>query len=277
MDETPPAPPAEPVIPSTELPSPAAPMSLISRLMNVFAAPGEAFADIKDKPVVAANWLVPALLIMFMGWFASLLIFSQPPIKHQMREMREKAIQKQMEKQHKSKEEIDKTLEMADKYGGIGEMISAFFIPVFSAFWPPFVWGFIFWLMAAKGLGAHLPYMKGVEAVGLASMIDLLDTVVRTLMIIALGNLFAAPSLALFVKDWDPNNKTHQLLAYVNLMTFWLLSVRAVGLSRLANVTFGKAAAWVFGVWLGTTALIYGISIAIQQVVSKIGGGGGGA
>jgi len=91
-------------------------MSLFSRLLNVFSGPGEAFEDIRNKPVVTANWLVPALLIMFTGWFASLLIFSQEPIKHQMKEMREKAIQKQMEKQHKSKEEIDKTLETAEKY-----------------------------------------------------------------------------------------------------------------------------------------------------------------
>jgi hypothetical protein len=30
-------------------------MSLFSRLLNVFAAPGEAFEDIKNKPVVTAN------------------------------------------------------------------------------------------------------------------------------------------------------------------------------------------------------------------------------
>ena len=251
-------------------------MSLFSRLLNVFSGPGEAFEDIRNKPVVTANWLVPALLIMFTGWFASLLIFSQEPIKHQMKEMREKAIQKQMEKQHKSKEEIDKTLEIAEKYGGIGAMVSAFFMPIFGAFWPPFVWGFIFWFIAKKPLGAQMPYMKGVEAVGMASMIDLLDSIVRTLMIVAMGSLFASPSLALFVKDWNPENKVHALLSYINIMTFWLLAVRGVALARLANVSFGRAAAWVFGVWLVTSAIIYGISTGIQQAFSKIGSAGGG-
>jgi hypothetical protein len=61
----------------------------------------------------------------------------------------------------------------------------------------------------------------------------------------------------------------------VNIMTFWLLAIRAVGLSKLANVSFARAAAWVFGVWFVTSALIYGISTGMQAVFSKIGGGGG--
>jgi hypothetical protein len=278
MDQTPP-PPGSPIdaTASPAEPSPAPRMSLFSRLLNVFAAPGEAFEDIKEKPVMTANWLVPALLIMFVGWFASLLIFSQEPIKHQMKEMREKQTQKQMEKQHKSKEETDKAMEMAEKFGGIITMVSAFFVPIFSAFWPPFVWGFIFWLIAVKGVGGHIPYLKAVEAVGLAAMIDLLDTIIRTLLIVATGNMFAAPSLTLLIKDWDPTNKVHALLAYVNIMTFWLLAIRAVGLAKLANVSFARAAAWVFGVWLATSALIYGISTGMQAVFSNIGSGGSGS
>jgi hypothetical protein len=213
---------------------------------------------------------------MCVGWFASVLVFSQDNLKHQMKEMREKAIQKQMEKQHKSQEEIDKIIEATDKFGNIPAIAGGVFGPIFFAWWPPFVWGFIFWLIATKALGAQLPYMKAVEAVGLAAMIDVLDGIVRALLIIAMGNLFASPSLALLVKNFDPTNPMHVLLSYLNIMTFWLLAVRAVGLARLANVSFARAAAWVFGFWFATSALIYGVSTGIQQVFSKMGGAGGG-
>jgi predicted DNA repair protein MutK len=251
-------------------------MSLFSRMLNVFASPAEAFEDIKDRPVVTANWLGPALLIMCVGWFAALLVFSQDNLKHQMKEMREKAIQKQMEKQHKSQEEIDKIIEATDKFGNIPAVLGGVFGPIFFAWWPLFVWGLIFWLIANKAFGAHLPYMKAVEAVGLAAMIDVLDGIVRALLIVAMGNLFASPSLALLVKNWDPTNPMHALLAYFNIMTFWLLAVRAIGLAKLAKVSFARAAAWVFGVWLVTSALIYGVSTGLQQVANKMGGAGGG-
>jgi hypothetical protein len=248
-------------------------MSLVSRLLNMFAAPSEAFDDIKDKPVNNANWVTPALMIMFAGWFAALLIFSQDNLKLQMKEVREKAIQKQLEKQHLSREEIDKRMAAMEQYGDIGTIASAFCIPIIAGFVPPFLWGLIFWVVGARILGGHFPYMKAVEAVGLASMIDFLDTIVRALMVVAMGNIFAAPSLAMLIKDWNPENKVHALLGYVNIMTFWLLAVRAVGISRLSKVSFVRAALWVFGIWAGYSALKFGFGVAMQHVFGKMGGG----
>ena len=243
-------------------------------MLNIFAAPGDAFQDIKDKPVNNANWVTPALIIMFLGWFAGLLIFSQDTIKHQIKDVREKAIQKQMERKHASQQEIDKAIEMAEKYGDVGTIAMAFIAPIFSGFAPPFIWGGIFWLIGAKALGGRFSYMKAVEAVGLAAMIEALEIIIRTLLVLVTGNMFVSPSLALLVKDLDVQNKVHVLLGYINIMTFWLLAVRAVGISKLSNVSFARAALWVFGVWIGYSALIFGIGTAVQQVFSKMGGGG---
>ena len=248
-------------------------MSLTSRLLNVFASPGEVFEDIKDKPVNNANWAVPGLIIVLVGWLASLVIFSQEPIKQQMKEISQKAIQKQFEKKNLPKEQMDKAMEAAEKYGGIGTMVSAFFIPIFAGFLAPFVWGFIFWLIGAKILKGAFPYMKGVEAVGLANMIGVLDTVVRTLLVTVKGSVFVSPSLMLMVKDWNPENKVHSLLGYINIMTFWVLAVRAVGVSKLSNVSFVRTSLWVFGVWIGYSALFFGFGLLMQQVFSKMSGG----
>jgi hypothetical protein len=268
MEETPPAlssqSPTEP---------PAPPMSVTSRLVNVFASPGEVFADIKNKPVQNANWAMPALILILVSWLASTLIFSQEPIRQQLKEISLKAVQKQAEKKNVPKEQMDKQMEMVEKFGTMGPMIAAFFAPIFIGFATPFFWGLILWLVGSKALGGVFPYMKGVEAAGLAGMIMVLDTIVRSLLVIVMGNVFVSPSLALLIKDWNPENKVHALLGYFNIMTFWLLAVRAIALSKLSNVSFGRAALWVFGVWIGYSALFFGFGVLMQQIFSKMGGG----
>jgi hypothetical protein len=87
-------------------------------------------------------------------------------------------------------------------------------------------------------------------------MITVLGSIVRTLLILITGNFFASPSLMLLVRDFDPQNTLHAVLATINLMTFWGLAVKAIGLSRLSGASFGKAAFWVFLLWGGWTTLL---------------------
>jgi hypothetical protein len=41
----------------------------------------------------------------------------------------------------------------------------------------------------------------------------------------------------------------------VNVFTIWYLAVLSIGLGKLANVKTGKAAIWVFGLWIVWTLL----------------------
>ncbi len=114
--------------------------------------------------------------------------------------------------------------------------------------------------------------MKAVEVVGLANMISVLDGIVKTLLIVGLGNLYASPSLVLLVKEFDPQNTVHSLLAIVNVMTFWLLAVRAMGLARLSGASFAKAALWVFGIWAAYTGFFVGLGVLAKAAFKRIGG-----
>jgi hypothetical protein len=80
------------------------------------------------------------------------------------------------------------------------------------------------------------------------------------------GNLFASPSLALAVKDFDPQNTLHGLCALVNVMLFWALLVRAIGLARLSGASAGKAAVWVFGIWAAYTGILFGLGAALRAI-----------
>jgi len=264
----------EPQLPSE--PQPEAPqppsMSLWSRLFNVFATPGDVFQEVKDAKVSTANWLVPSLILIVVSWVSSVLIFSQPSINHQLSEITEQAIQKQVERSKMSEQQAEQARAMGEKWAGISAKIGAALTPVIAGFVTPFFWGLIVWGVGVGLLKAKFPYMKAVEVVGLANMINVLEIILRTLLIVGLGNLYASTSLVLLVKQFDPQNTVHSLLALVNVMTFWLLAVRGIGLARLSGVSFAKAVAWVFGVWVAYTGLLVGLAYLAKSAFSRMGG-----
>jgi hypothetical protein len=244
-------------------------MSLGARLVNVLATPGEVFEQIKGARGSAANWVVPALLLIAVSWLGAWLVFSQDSIKQQLREITDQAIEKQIQKQHMSDQQAEQARTIGAKFGNIGTIASVVVAPVFAGFVTPFWWGLLLWLIGTKALKGNFSYMKGVEVAGLAGMVAVLDAVVRVLLILILGNLFASPSLALFVKQFDPQNPVHGLLGVVNILTFWALGVRAIGIARFSGVGFGKAAAWVFGVWFVLTGLFTGFGFAMRAIFAR--------
>ena len=241
--------------------------SLTGKLMNVFVAPGDVFNEVKTAGAAHANWIWPAILLLLAGWVSTALIFSQPAIRQQMSELADKSIDRLVEQGKLSGDQAEKAKSAAEKVAVTAAAISATFgVPV-VAFALPFWWGLILWL-GGKVLKGNFSYLKAVEVAGLANMILVLDTVVRTLLILVTGNLFASPSLALAVKDFDPQNTLHALCALVNVMLFWVLLVRSVGLARLSGASLGKAGLWVFGIWAAYTGALLGLGAALRAVFS---------
>ena len=258
-------------IPPTPQTQPAAPppttTSLAGRLLNIFAAPGEVFNEIKAAPPRTANWLTPALLLIVLSWVSAFLIFSQPAVQQQISDISNKAIDRQIEKGKLTAAQADQARTMAEKYGSLSYKIGAAVVPVLVAFATPFWGGLILWLVGSIALKAPFPYLKAVEIAGLANMIMTLDVIVRTSLVLITGNLFSTLSLALLVKDFDPQNTAHTLLAAVNIMTFWLLAVRSIGLARLTGASVGKAAVWVFGIWIALTGAMIGFGVAVRMAI----------
>ncbi len=247
-------------------------MSLGGRLLNVFATPGEVFAEVKTASASTANWLVPALALVLVSWCAAVWIFSQDAINHQFSELADRAIQKRVDSGRVSEREAEQGRAMMEKWVGISAKIGVGLHPIMVGFGGPFVWGLFLWLVGTKVLKGDFPYMKAVEVVGVGNMVSVLEVVVKALLIVGLGNLYATPSLMLLVKDYDPQNLAQSSLALVNGMTLWLLAVRAVGLARLSGASFVKAAAWVYGIWAAYSGLQVGLAALAQTATKRVGG-----
>jgi len=236
----------------------------MARMMNIVAAPSEVFDDIKTSPASNSNWLVPAVVLVVIGWICSAIVLSQDAFRHQVTDLVEKE-QAQIDKTHMSEQQADMTRKIGE-FSWKARVVAG---PAILAFATPFIWGFFLWLVGRMVFKAYLPYMKAVEVVGLASTIGILEAVVKTLLIFVTGSIMASTSLAVFVKDFNPQNTTHVLMTVVNVMTFWVLVVRAIGLARLTNMTTGKALAWVFGIWISYTAFFWGLGVAVQHIFAK--------
>lgn len=244
-------------------------MTLTARLVNVFAAPTDVFDAVKTSAPSAWNWAAPALAFILASWVGASLIFSQPAIKQQLNDITEQAIHKQVQRGQMSQEQAERAEEVGAKYAGMIQKAGAVAVPVVAGFSSPFIWGLFLWLAGTKALKGNFDYMKAVEVVGLGNVLLVLDAILKTLLVVIMGNLYASPSAALLLKHFDPQSSLHALLALVNIMTFWLLAVRAIGLARLASVSLVKAGIWVFGIWAAYTAFFFGVGAAARVAFGK--------
>jgi Yip1 domain len=239
--------------------------SLVARLMNMVAAPGEVFEEIKPRPVATANWLVPTLVVAVLGVISALWIGSQATIKRQQLEMQDAVFQKMIESGKMTQADADRARQGAEATGGIKQVFGAVAAPVgtfLGLFWSALlVWlgGLIF--------GQRFGYMRAVEVVGLAGMISVLGLIVKTLLIVVMGSLFAGPTPALLLSKFDPMNTWHGVLAALDVFALWAMGVQACGLAKITGVSYGKAAAWVFGVWLALAAVLFVGGLAIRKAM----------
>jgi hypothetical protein len=230
--------------------------SLLRRLLNVYAAPSEVFDEVRASPRFILNWLVPALILLLVGWLGTRLALSQDYIKQQLRDYQEQGVQRLVDKGRIPKEQAD----AAQEAGQTSLNVRVRTEPLYNAIAVPFLWAVIFWLVGTVPLRGSFTYLKALEVVGLASMITVLGSIVRTLLILVTGNFFASPSLMLLIKEFDPQNTLHSVLAAINVMTFWGLAVKAIGLARLSGASVGKAAVWILLIWGAWTALLITVS-----------------
>ena len=169
-------------------------------------------------------------------------------IVQRFREQQEKTLENYVESGKLTKEQMEKAREAMERFSGPGiTKLIASVGAVAASFVNVMGWGFVLWALGHWVFKGQFTYMKAVEMAGLAVMISVLGALVTLLLTVAFGNMFATPSLALLVHEFDPTSKTHVVLAAINLFKLWLLGVLAVALTKLCGVSFGQAALAFYG------------------------------
>lgn len=236
--------------PPVEAPAPPT-TSLLSRLTNVFVAPGEVFDEVSASPHRTGNWLVPVLLSCLMGIVFSVVAFSQETIVHDLRAAQEKAVQDQVDAGKMSQAQADQAIQAMQRF--MSPTVMMLFGSVASVF-ASFAWLF-FLALCLWGVGllvfkARFGYLKAAEVCGLAQMIGVLGALITMLLVLWKGNLQMTLGPALLIPEFDPSNKTHLLLAALNVMSLWEMAVLAIGLAKISGTSFLKSALWIFVPWV---------------------------
>jgi len=226
------------------------PMPLMERLINVFAAPGELYENVRLTPRTTTNWLVPWVIFAIVAVVMGQVMLSNPSLTDQLGAVIKKQIDKQVQEGKVPAEQAEQAYEQFAKPGSIMFMITQVAGAVFGSLVVLFVLGLVYWLLGKTVMKATSPYMKVVEVVGLTFLIGTLDQVVTTLLMFVFNSIFASPSLALLVSDFDLENKLHLVLAKFNVFTFWSMAVVSIGLSKLFQRDFPKVFVLVLGLWI---------------------------
>jgi len=255
----------EPIAPIPEPqsvePSPP-PTSLAGKLMNVIAAPGDVFGEIKTAPARAANWLVPVLLFALVGVVAVCVLFAQPAIRQAIHDQQVKALDQRVQQGKMTQAQEDQALQVMDRFmgptmlavfGGVGAVLNSFI----SVFW----WALILWLCGRWFLKTRFEYVKAVEVAGLATVILVLGMILSTLIAVILGRLYVGTSLAFLVSDFDPAKRAHLLLGAANVIYFWHTAVLGLGLAKLSGASMAKALMVVFAYWILAEMILIAVGL----------------
>ena len=225
-------------------------MSLSSRLMNVYAAPGEVFEAIKTTRPAAANWLLPLLLVCMVGVINVWVMFSQPAVQQQMKQQQAERFEQMVEEGKMTEQQVN---DLQAKLGDT-QFLIAKIAGSFGAVFVSFIWLFLvsllLWLLARWVFKSPFAYMKTVEMVGLCTMIGVLGGIISLLLIVATGNMYVTPGPMLLIRDFDVNHKGHLVLSSLNLVTIWYIAVLSVGLSKMTGKLFTTVTLWLYGAWL---------------------------
>ena len=225
---------------------PAAPrMSLAARLTNMFVAPGEVFAEVKDSPPTPANWVAPMIILMLAAAISVMVVYSQPAIMQPIKEAGEKRMQEMVAKGKMTQADADKAAAIQGKFVIPVIMVVAIFFTCVTLF----LSALIVWLIGRFGLRGPLGFMKAAEVVGLSMMIAVLGIIISTLLRVIYGNPAMTAGPMLLLSHFDNHNRVHVLLSALDVTTLWYLAVLSVGLGLVTGRGFARAAAWIYGLW----------------------------
>ncbi|MBK9140283.1 MAG: YIP1 family protein [Verrucomicrobia bacterium] len=241
--------------------------SVWSRMFNVFAAPDDVFAEVKASPRAMANWLLPALLLVLIGWAGAWLVARDPVLQQQQREIQDRALARMAAKQQWSEQQLEEVRRRAEAHQALGTGIGVFGVPLVSAVVATFWWAWVLWLVGAKGLRGSFDYGKALEAAGLVAMIEVLNKILTPLLQLALGTVFAAPGLALAVAgEFQAGDPLHLVLASVNGLDLWGIVVSAIAVARLSGASFARSLAWLLAIWIPWKAVLIGVSLLTARL-----------
>ncbi|MEW5799981.1 MAG: YIP1 family protein [Bacteroidota bacterium] len=229
-------------------------LSFTDKFVGILSSPGEVFQSVVSTDPKASNWVIPFILTILFSIVFTFVVFNQPAIQDEMSATQMKQFEKNVAEGKMTQEQADQAMQFS-KPGSTMFMVFGVIGVVFVLAFALFVYTLVYWLIGKVAFKSTIPYGKVLEIYGLAWYIMPISTLITMVLVVAMGSLYAQPGGALFISDFDPENKVHKLLLALNVLEFWILYVTGVGLSKVWNVSIGKSLGVVGGVFVVWTLI----------------------
>ncbi|MDD5361709.1 MAG: Yip1 family protein [Ignavibacteria bacterium] len=229
-------------------------LSVSDALTGIITGPGDTFDTIVKTPK-KTYWAVPIIITVVVSIIVTFLFFRDEQLISGMMDKQKASLEKRMEEQVKSgkmsSEQAKVAIEQAEKYM---DPKSTFFqvIGFGGAIITPFIMLFVLslvYLIILKIMKAEFDFVNILNVVGLSMIISTIGSVIGLVLSILIGEV-SSLSLALVLKESMVGAKLHELFLKLDVFTIWFYIATAIGLSKVARISGGKAYGIVFGIWI---------------------------
>jgi hypothetical protein len=263
-----------PVLESKPAPAPPPPStSLLARLLNILAIPGQVFEEVRGHRHSVWNWLVPMPLYALSLALFTVVFLSMPVIQKMWTEQQAKmraAQATQLADAVKSgtvkQTDADQTLAAMDSLSQPRvvksvAMVGGFGFGMLRVFW----WAFVLWFLARAALKVRIPFGKALEVAGLTSIIALVGNIAVVALTVNFGKTFSDGGFALSVTDFESTN--HQMLVAIaqNALNFWFIAVLGTGLARLTGMPWIRSAFMIVTYWIASEFLLLLLGLGFSK------------
>lgn len=223
-------------------------------LIGVLSSPGETFETIavtKKKNY----WLLSVLITIIISIVVTFVFFRDEQLISGMMDKQKAQLEKSMEEKVKSgkmsPEQSSQAIEQAEKFmdpKGTFFQIIGYGGSIVIPFLMLFILSIVY-LLITKIFKANPDFSSLMNVVGLPLIIGAIGSIVALVLSVVIGKM-SSPSLALFLTDEVIGTKLSELLFKIDIFSIWYYVAVAIGLSKIAKISAGKAYITVFGVWI---------------------------
>ena len=225
--------------------------------MNVFSAPGDAFANLDTAESKPLHWILPLIISIAAIIIMTIIGFSNQSLKSQRLEATRITLEQRVTQGKMTQEQFDRTMEGMEKGGGIILAVSVVAITIMLCLFF-FISALLLWLGSKFVLKLPVGYGKILELSGIATWISVLGIFLQMLMMIGLDSIYAQPNAAIFFyQNFDITNSVHKTLAALNIFSIWQTIVIGIGLQQWSKKSLLLPMIVSFAVWLLITGLTF--------------------
>lgn len=230
------------------------PISLSDAMTGIFTEPGETFSAMKLSK--KNFWLVPIIIFIVFSIVSRYMVTNDEELYSEIKTKQIESIKKRFDEQIKegkmSQEQANEKMEQVSK--GFSKSSPIFIVsltlaPAVITFIILFLKGLIIFgvLKLFKGV---ITYMQVIAVLGIASIIDTLQTIIDTVLAIVTGRLLAnIGPILIFPKD-SLSDKMSILLAHFDLFNIWYVILIGIGFAAYSNLKSKQTIPIVFALWL---------------------------